>query len=253
MAVKKSPPQTKMSSPPVLQKYYTFGLYAESGVGKTTLAATAPLPRFLDSNQGLLAIQGRPGFEQVRSSPIHTIEQFERAYDNFTGTGKRDWTKHKTVVFDHFDDIQSIVLDELNEETVNRDSRRMRDLADQKEWGIMGNRLKRFIRQYKRLPMHKILIFGVSQDRVTGQIVPNLQGQLRSSIGYFCDFLIYMRIGKGGKRYLHFKPRNEFLAKARPWWWTEDRVLVDPTDTKFLTHLFDRIAAAGQDSLSTAK
>lgn len=249
---RRSSKKTRTKKRESLQKYYTFGLYADSGVGKTTLAATAPKPIFLDSNQGLLSIDGRPGFEHVRSAPVTSIAEFESAYDNFTGTGKKNWTRYQTVVFDHFDDIQALVLDELNEETVSRDSRRMRDLTDQKEWGIMGNRLKRFIRQYKRLPMHKILIFGVGIDRNTGQMIPNLQGQLRSSIGYFCDFIIYMRIGKGGRRYLHFKPRDEFLAKARPWWWTEDRVRVDFKDTKFLTHLFDRIAAAGQESI-TAK
>lgn len=245
---------TKKTASAQLQRYYTFALYADSGVGKTSLAATAPKPLFLDSNQGLLSIEGKPGLEHVRGVPITSIAEFEEAYDNLTGTGSKNWeNKFETVVFDHYDDIQAIVLDELNKEKVDKDPRRIRDLADQQEWGIMGNRLKRFLRQYKALPMHKILIFGVGQDKVTGQLTPALQGQLRQSIGYFCDFIIYMRIGKGGKRYLHFKPRQEFIAKARPWWWTEDRVVVDPKDTQYLTRLFERIAAAGQNANDSAK
>jgi hypothetical protein len=101
--------------------------------------------------------------------------------------------------------------------------------------------------------MHKILIFGMTEDKITGQRIPSLQGQLRSSIGYFCDFVIYIRVGKGGKRYIHFKETENFYAKARPWWWTEDKLFVDPDDTEFMTKLFERIAAARESSTHTAK
>ena len=63
-------------------KWQTWAIFADSGVGKTTVAATAPRPRFLDSNKGMLSISGRPGFEHVRSMPVSNMKELDKAYDN---------------------------------------------------------------------------------------------------------------------------------------------------------------------------
>ena len=95
-------------------RWQTFCIYGASGAGKSTLAATAPHPYILDSNQGLLSIAGRKGFEHVRGDDVHSMADLDAVYANCTGTGEHDWTKKfDTVVFDHFDDIQGIVLDLL--------------------------------------------------------------------------------------------------------------------------------------------
>src|SRR5690606_20354627 len=130
---------------PSLSAFYTWVIYADSGVGKTTLAATAPKPFFLDSNVGLLSIDGRPGFEHVRRTPIGNWRQLENAYKNFMGTGSKDWRRFETVVFDHFDDIQGLVLDDLTEQAAEKDPRRPIDETQQREWGIMLNRLRRLL------------------------------------------------------------------------------------------------------------
>ena len=231
-----------------ISPYWTWAIYADSGAGKTTLAATAPKPMFLDSNQGLLSILGRPGFEHVRRTPVTNWRQLEEAYDNFSGTGQHDWTKFQTIVFDHFDDIQGLILDELTEQAAQRDPRRMLDETQQREWGIMLNRLRRIMRKFKALPMHKILIFAAAVNNETGKLEPSLSGKLRNQLPYFCDMIGYLRIGKGGKRILSFDERStRYLAKCRPWWWTaDDRRIIVPDvadDPKFLTHLFESIAA----------
>lgn len=238
-----------------LSPYYTWAIYADSGIGKTTLSATAPSPFFLDSNQGLLSVDGRPGFEHVRRTPVTSWRQLERAYDNFSGTGKKDWSKSKTVVFDHYDDIQGLVLDELTEQAAEKDPRRMADETQQREWGIMLNRLRRLMRKYKALPMHKILILSVAEDRVTGRLEPALSGQFRKQLPYYCDMIGYLYIRKG-KRILDFRTREEFIAKCRPWWWTDkQRRIVVPDideDPKFLTNLFQSIAAGPGGNTSNA-
>lgn len=228
-------------------KYQTWAIFADSGVGKTTLAATAPRPRFLDSNKGMLSISGRPGFEHVRSFPVSGIKDLDKAYDNFTGTGRRDWTKTGTVVFDHFDDIQALVLDDLTTSAAERDSRRTPDEPTQKDWGVMGNRLRRYIRKFKSLPMHKILIFAVKEDKITGKLVPNLSGQLQGQLPYFCDVIAYMRIAKGGKRMLYLDGTDRYLAKCRAWWLPRRKWVVKMDDTKFMTRLLKLIAAGPGD------
>jgi hypothetical protein len=224
----------------------TFVLYGPSGAGKTSLTATAPRPAFLDTNKGLLSIAGRPGFEHVHAEDINDFTGLERAYDNFTGTGKRDWRKkYDTLVVDHFDDIQAIIMEQLGERRHERDERKDIDESEQKDWGVMATKLKRILRKYKTLPIHKILICGEKDNKEDGRLMPSLQGQLGNSLPYFADHTMYLRIGKNGKRYLHLDSTDDFYAKTRAWWLTPEqrKIQVPFDDTTALTKLFALIAA----------
>lgn len=231
--------------PKAFRRWRTILLHSASGAGKTTVAATGPKPMILDSNFGLSSIEGRPGFEHVRDVPIGTLGSLDRAYDNLTGTGKRDWRppKFQTIVLDHLDDIQGLVLDDLTAKVAARDERRMVDDPGQKEYGVMGNRLRRYIRQLKRLPAHKILICSTRPDPDTGQLRPNLVGALRDQLGYFCDEIAFLRIRKDGTRMMHFEPSEKWVAKTRAWWLPRRRFVVKLDDTQFFTRLFRTIAA----------
>jgi len=233
-------------------RWQTWCIYGPSGGGKTTLAATAPKPVFLDSNQGLLSIAGRPGFEHVRAIDVHGMRDLERGYAACAGQSKANWkSKFDTIVFDHFDDIQDLVMNELGEAAAGRDDRRDPDAMEQREWGIMGNRLRRYLRKFKQIPMHKILICGEKEDRETGRMGPALVGALRSQLPYFCDQTLYLRIGAKGHRYLHLDPSDSFYAKTRAWWLPERKLAVPFDDTTFLTRLFAQIAAGPTGASST--
>lgn len=250
MAAKKKAPtkkksKKKKSGRQKLSPWQTIAIFADSGVGKTSVAATAPQPMFLDSNFGMLSIEGMPGFEHVRRTPVAGMQHLDRAYDNFTGTGRKDWRKFKTIVFDHFDDIQGLVKDELTELAVEKDPRRIADETQQREWGILGNRLRRYLRKVKSMPMHKILIFATGTDRETGKMIPYLQGSLSQQLPYFCDHIAYMRIDKEGRRIMYLEGTDQYLAKTRAWWLDKKKFIVPPPeeDPKFLTNLFELIAA----------
>lgn len=220
----------------------TICLHGDSGVGKTTLSATAPHPFFLDSNQGLMSIEGREGFAHVRSTPVLSMRHLDRAYDNMTGTGKKDWTRFRTVVLDHMDDIQGITLDDLTELAAERDDRRQVDDPSQREYGIMGNRMRRYVRKLKRVPMHKIFICSTREDRETGKKRPNLIGALANQLPYYCDIIAFMRTAKDGRRILYLDDSEKWLAKCRAWWIPKKHV-VTMDDTKFFTTLLRQIAA----------
>lgn len=226
-------------------EWYTLALYGPSGIGKTTLAATAPGPvLFLDSNKGLLSLKGRKGLSEFNSFPIGNFEDLEKAYANLTGTGDYNWEgRFNSVVFDHFDDIQGLVLDELTAIAAAKDDRRLRDDPAQREWGIMGNRLKRVLRNFKSLPMHKILIFSVGEDKITGQARPRLSGQLGDQLPYFTDLIGYMKYAKGNKRGFVLEGSEEESAKNRAWWMKNNRRLLKFDDTQFLTNLFQEVTA----------
>lgn len=225
----------------------TLVIFGPSGGGKTSVSATAPKPAFLDTNDGLMSIAGRPGLEHVKSQRIADFDGLEKAYDNFTGTGTKNWKgKFGTVVVDHFDDVQAIIMETLGERRKARDERKDIDESEQKDWGVMATKLKRILRKYKTLPMHKILICGEKESKEDGRLIPSLQGQMQGALPYFADHIAYLRIGKKGQRFLHFDPSDQFLAKTRAWWLTPEqrKIRINFDDTKQLTKLFALIAAA---------
>jgi hypothetical protein len=228
------------------RRWQTVVIHGDSGAGKTTLAATAPKPAFLDSNQGLISIAERPGLEHVHSEDVFSIKDLDTAYDNFTGTGRRDWsTRYGSLVFDHWDDIQGMVLDELAERALEKDADREADQIEQREYGIMYNKLARYLRKFKRVPIHKILICSSKEDFNTGQVRPNLIGQMKDRLPYFVDHTFYLRIGKKGVRYLHMDATDEFYAKTRAWWLPPEarKIRINFKDTSQLSSLFALIAA----------
>jgi hypothetical protein len=228
----------------------TTVIYGASGVGKTTLAATAPKPIFLDSNKGTLSIAGRPGLEHVVAVDVEDEDQLNEAYDNFTGTGDINWAKiYGSIIFDHFDDIQGIIMERLGD---IRSEKRGRDPdeAEQRDYGIMGAKMRRYIRKFKNVRIHKILICGETTDKEEGRLRPSLVGALKHQLPYFADHTMYLRLGKKGARYLHLDATDDFYAKTRAWWLPPElrKMRIDENDPTTLTKLFAAIAAGPNGS-----
>lgn len=224
------------------------GMY---GTGKTTLAAQAPRPKILDSDKGILSLQGRPGYEfaVTHAEDISSTRQLEKAYANFTGTGSKDWRKrYDSLIHDRFEDIQQIGLEELQEKVVSRNSSRDIDAIDKKEWGIIGNRMARYVRKMKTIPQWKIFVCGVMEDRDTSALIPQIKGGFKNQLPGLVDHVMFLRIGKKGQRYLHLDPREgEWYAKTRAWWLTtEERKIKVPDPAKhptFFAELLAKLAA----------
>lgn len=200
----------------------TIGIFGMSGIGKTTLAATAGKLLIADSNEGTMSLDHIADYAKIRRIRIHDMPDLDELYDNLTATGTRDWkNKFKAVSFDHFDDIQQIILGKLAERA--QDAREEPDLIEQREWGIMANKLRRYLRKMKKLPMTKILIMGEKYMEQEDWMYPSLQGQMRDSLPYFCDHVIYVRMNDKGVRYVHLDPKpGAFYAKTRAHWLTKD-------------------------------
>jgi hypothetical protein len=238
-------------------RWQTWTLFGPSGAGKTTTAASAPKPFVLDSNDGLLSIAGKPGLEHVRGGSVKRMGDLDDVYEKATGThAKTDWSKrYQTYIYDHWDDIQGLIMDELGERALQKDDRREIDEWQQKEYGIMANKLSRYLRKWKRVPAHKILICGEASNFETGVLQPSLIGSMKTKLPYFCDHIAYVRIGKKGSRWLHLDPTDEFYAKTRAWWLPKEwRVLrIERDDTTFLTRLIEEIRKGPQATRSARK
>lgn len=232
------------------RKWQTTCLYGASGVGKTTVAAGAPKPIFLDSNKGTLSVADVPGLEHVRSVDINGMDDLDAAYDNFVGTGDEEWAgKYLTSNWDHFDEMQNIILEKLVEAAMEKDDRRD-DTVELREYGIMFNKLSRLLRKFKRLPCHKILICG-EKERDDGTIVPSLVGQMLRALPYFVDHTMYMRRSdKKDKqtgefiRYIHLNPTEIFYAKTRARWLTAEqrKIRVDFNNVNQMSDILELLA-----------
>lgn len=223
--------------------YPTVGIFGMSGAGKTSLAATADRPLFADSNKGTMVLDHIPELAHVRRRPVRSMQDLDRIYDNMTGTGDKDWSKkYGTVILDHFDDIQSIILDKLSERA--SDTREEPDQIELREYGIMANKLRRYLRKMKNIPVVKILIMGEKLNQDEGWMYPSLIGQMRDQLPYFLDHCIYLRVNDKGVRYLHLNPKpGEYYAKTRARWMPlEDRkIRFDENNFTLIADLMEKI------------
>lgn len=221
----------------------TVGVFGMSGAGKTSLAATADRPLFADSNEGTMAIDHVPEWAHIRRRRVKSMLDLDKIYDNMTGTGEKNWKgKYGTVVLDHFDDIQAIILDKLSEKA--SDTREEPDQIELREYGIMANKLRRYLRKMKRLPVVKVLIMGEKWNEEHDWMYPSLIGQMKDQLPYFLDHCIYLRANDKGVRFMHLNPKpGEFYAKTRARWLTpeERKIRFDLNDFTALTDLMEKI------------
>jgi len=223
--------------------YPTIGIFGMSGAGKTSLAATGPRPLFADSNEGTMSLDHTPELAHVKRVRVKSMADLDAIYDNMTGTGAKDWSKKfDSVVLDHFDDIQSIILDKLAERA--SETREEPDQIEQREYGIMANKLRRYLRKMKAIPTVKVLIMGERLNEHEGWMYPSLIGQMRDQLPYFLDHCIYLRVNDKGVRYLHLQQKaGEFYAKTRAKWFTpeERKIRYDLDNYTVLTDLIEKI------------
>lgn len=228
--------------------FVTFAIHGFSGVGKTTLAATAPKPiLFLNKDNGLMSLLHLPQFRDVEHEDITSVAHFERCLRNLRGLGKHDWAKKYkggTVVIDDMSSVQDMVMEELQVKAKERDERRELDDATQKEYGVMGNRLRRWLRAIKMIPMHRIIVSAAAPSKDDGQIIPGLVGAMKFKMPHMMDALIYMRhaTDKSGNRVLLLDGTEEYLAKTRAWWLPKKIIIHVGERRATLTDLIAKIA-----------
>lgn len=232
----------------------TIVLFGPSGAGKTKLSASAPKPHFMDSNKGVLTLHGIKQLAHVRGNDVNSMKDLDILFKHFAGVKKPNFSKlFETSVLDHFDDIQAIIMEQLGEKGAQKDDRRDPDVLEMRDWGIMGNKLKRYLRKYKRLPITRILICG-EKEGPDGRLVPSLMGQLGHSLPYFADHVMYLRVGKKGRRYLHLDPTDSFYAKTRAHFLPPElrKQEVRWDDHTFMTRLLGTIAAGPRGARNAA-
>lgn len=188
-----------------------IGLYGDPGVGKTTLAATAPNVLFLNCEAGDVALRNKE-VDVIRIDNFNMMPQIMQWLE--ANAGKPDF--YDTIVVDSLTELAKRAMDSVLESE-------KRDMPHQADWGRSMEYIRRVVRKLRDLEMHTVFVMGsiFKEDPTTGisEHMPNLPGKLAPEVaGYFdvLGFLTMVRVSpKEFGRRLYVQPSPKWRAKDR--------------------------------------
>lgn len=188
-------------------------VHAGSKVGKTTLAATAPMPIVvLDAEGGWKWIRDAPIMVEMYGRPLvrrdwNPLREAPPQYDgtwDFCVVTVRDWDTVRRT-FDWLTQSQhqfvSVVIDSITEiqrrckaNLVGTDQMRMQD------WGVLLSYMDSVIRGFRDLTLVQelsvrcVVFIAETRQGNGGKWKPYMQGQIEVSLPYWVDICGYMYV-----------------------------------------------------------
>jgi len=183
-------------------------IYGESGIGKTTILATAPDPLILSIEGGLLTLADK----DVPVIELQSVDDINEVHEWLMKS--KEAAKYKTICIDSMSEMAEVILAEEMAATTN----------GQRAYGLMADKMAISIRGFRDLPKHTVFTAKVRKivDDSTGAIrffasVPGQQ--LLNGLPYFFDEVFRMDFGKTkeGKqyRYIDTVGNRQFVCKDR--------------------------------------
>lgn len=183
-------------------------IHANSKVGKSTLAATAPDPQLiLDAEGGTKFLQGSPHLEALRGRPFRTIIWTNSAEPppEHDGTWDAcvlrvaDWDDVRNAyrwLTQHPHSFRSLVVDSITEiqRRCKANLRGTEAMAIQ-DWGQLLSLMDAVIRGFRDLtidphnPIQVAVFIAEMRRDDTGRHVPYLQGQIAVALPYWLDIV----------------------------------------------------------------
>jgi AAA domain len=202
-------------------------LYGPSGHGKTTFAATAQLDR---RTHPALLIDFEGGAQSLAGLDIDMVEVRSWAnYDSVYRELASGKTPYRTLILDSISETGIFAqLDLLNDTSSNR---RDPDLLEQRDWGKLGVKMRRLLRQFRDLPMHVIFtsLARESEEPRVGLVKrPALSGQASEDLVGMVHVAAYLALLAPkeeefeDQRALLLKNYSKFRVKVRTKWGETD-------------------------------
>jgi hypothetical protein len=201
-------------------------IYGESGVGKTTLAGSSddvPMMRpvlFIDMEGGTESLRSTyPDVEFIR---VTTWQEMQGVYSELA-SGK---TGINTVVLDSLTEIQKFNMYNIMTDLIVARPDLDPDVPGMREWGKNLEQMRRYVRNFRDLPMNTIFtaLARVDKDQKTGltTIRPSLSGKMAEEVAAFLDIVAYYYIKQVGSdqeaeflRLLLTRKTDQHVAKDR--------------------------------------
>lgn len=219
-------------------KKFSMIIYGSPGVGKTTLALSAPRPILLDFDRGISRVSA------AHRKDTSVCNSYEEVMQDIQSP---EMANYETVVIDTGGSFITFLQDWAMR-TDPKVNRQKNGAISLKGYGAVKNEFSRFTNHIKDA-LHKNVIYvfhSVEGSDKDGNPVQRLmcEGATKNTVWTPCDFGGYVQM-IGNERNICFTPEQEFFAKGChgisghlviP-------TLTDGTPNDFLTKLFDRAKA----------
>jgi hypothetical protein len=180
-------------------KKFSMIIYGEPGIGKTTIALSAPNPVLCDFDRGVLRVRA-----EHRSTTVEVSN-----YDEFLGDLESPEIQQcETIVIDTAGSMVSLMYSKYDKELNTRDPRKV--------YGAIKSEFSRLTGQIRDV-MNKnvIYIFHSVEEQKNEKTVVRLlcEGSAKNLVWAPCDFGGFMYRSKN-KRYIGFTSTDEAFAKG---------------------------------------
>ena len=203
-------------------------VYGKSGIGKTTLMATAPKPFILSCESGMLALKD----SDIPYTKITSIADIDEVYEYLKSREAR--RKYKTICLDSISEIAEVVLAEFIKK--KKDNRAA--------YMAMQQEMEPIVKKFRDLRRRNV-VFSAKRKRVEDsdsgmtQYIASMPGKyMLEFLPYQFDEVFYMDLHEGDngrtRRVLHTEPGFEHDAKDRSG-------VLAKMERPNLTRIFDKI------------
>lgn len=178
-------------------------VYGQPGVGKTSLALSAPKPLLIDFDNGLRRVA-----KQYQTDSVQ-IESYQDLLDILT---KEDISGYETIVIDTLGKMIDRIGDWLA--VSNPKVKQADGQLSMKGWGNVKGEFQRLLKLLEGKNKSAIFIAHEKEEKVGDDVMkrPDVAGSSGKDIVKELDFMGYMSI-KNGKRTIDLAPNEAYYAK----------------------------------------
>lgn len=178
-------------------------IYGQPGVGKTTLALSAPNPVLIDADKGMYRVEKR---FQVPSLPLTEYSAL------LTLLNSDELNSFDTIIFDTLGKLVDRMGQHLTK--VNPKNKQGDGSLSMKGWGALKLEFQKLLKKAEEKNKHLISVAHEREDKDgdTRIIRPDVSGSSGKDILKELDFMGYMEM-RGNRRTISFTPCEKFYAK----------------------------------------
>lgn len=219
MAINLEELKARIKKPQARKQWNKILLYGPAGVGKTSLYYDAKDTLVLDVEYGTNVLKRNNYYlPKDYDSPVQVLQL--ESWADLQGVFmllQSGELKFTNIILDSLTDIRELCKDYVLE-TENR-KRISDDVPSQQDWGVVAERMKKMIRNFKTLDANIILIAReyTYKDDVTGEtfVRPAIGGKLEDDLPGMMDIVGYMNVTREGERAIWFDLTGRYYAKDR--------------------------------------
>lgn len=178
-------------------------IYGQPGIGKSTLALSAPTPVLIDADRGMRRVEKR---FQV---PCLPLTDYKDILDLFQS---HELDPFETVVFDTLGKL----VDRMGEYLIKQNPKHGKSdgALTMQGWGALKIEFQKLLKMAQSKDKHLIFVAHEKEDKDgdTRIVRPDVSGSSGKDLVKDLDFMGYMEM-RGNKRTISFTPTEKYYAK----------------------------------------